>query len=339
MRTTAKTLLGLAAVAPLALAGAARAQDPCANPADCCVNAATCVITDKAALAAVTVDKVMTCRFTLGRYVTGGNGATGHAPAGFPANKCGLSFDNSADSPAAALAARDHLWLQSSNVPQVVDFGRPVKTAFVFESIDHGPIPEEGVEATVWGSASSDISAFPMGWTRATLTRIWKKGWEDPVECQGQDNSDDLMGQYAFSGPGFRFVAVHANGSITIFDDATHTSWSHANDDFATPGWQSSEDEIDAVGTPVCDPNILRADAGSPHNARVGEQICLDASASTSQDGISSFGWDLDGDGTIDATGPRACFVCQKPGSGQATVFVTSGCACVASASVRFTCR
>ena len=67
-----------------------------------------------------------------------------------------------------------------------------VNTAIVFVAVDHAPFPEEGIESTVWGSDSCDIANFPTGWTLATLTTIYAKGWEDPVGCQGQDNADSL---------------------------------------------------------------------------------------------------------------------------------------------------
>lgn len=207
--------------------GTAQAQDPCAGNA-CCVNPATCVVTDKETLAALTVDEVISENFTLGTYCTGGNGGTGIAPC--PIGICGLNYCGTGEPPGTALNSLDHHWLQSATIPKVVDFGSPVNTVFVFVAVDHGPFPEEGIESTVWGSNSCGINNFPAGWTLGTLTTIWKKGWEDPVACQGQDNADDFTGQYSFPGAGFRFVAVHANFSISIFDDPSHMTWTSNQD-------------------------------------------------------------------------------------------------------------
>jgi hypothetical protein len=334
-----RILLGIAVALLASLPATVRADDPCADPAACCVDPATCVITDKVTLAGLTVDKVLSCPFTFGTYVTGGNAATGVVPA--PGNQCGLSFqtDSPFIDPGVALNTLDHHWLQSSVTPKVVDFGAPVNSAFVFVAVDHGPFPEEGIESTVWGSNSSDISTFPTGWTRATLTTIWKRGWEDPVECQGQDNSDDFVGQYSFPGTGFRFLAVHANFSISIFNDASHTSWESAGDDSGVPGWQSAEDETDAVGTPTCDGNAVIAEAGPDQTGTVGGQVCFDGSNSTGVGGIATFGWDLTGDGVVDATGPTACRPCTQAESGTVTLFVTNACGCVASDTAHFTCK
>ncbi len=310
-------------------------QDPCDDNA-CCVNPATCVVTDKQTLAALTIDSIVPCDFTLGTYCTGGNGTTGIAPC--PIGDCGLSFCFTWEPPATALNSLDHHWLQSTGIPKVVDFGTPVNTAIVFVAVDHGPFPEEGIESTVWGSNECNITDFPAGWTLATLTTIWKRGWEDPVGCQGQDNADDFTGQYSFPGAGFRYVAVHANFSISIFDDPSHTSWSNSNDNSVVPGWQSFDDEIDAIGTPQCDPGTVVADAGPDQSGTVGEQICFDGSGSTAENGILVIGWDLDGDNEIDVIGDVACITCEEASEGEVTLFVTDNCGCVDSDTALFTC-
>src|SRR5215831_8840283 len=76
--------------------GASQLADPCAGGA-CCVNPATCFITDEQTLAGLTVDTTISCPFRLGTWVSGG-AATGIAPAGFPVNRCGLSFSGTAES-------------------------------------------------------------------------------------------------------------------------------------------------------------------------------------------------------------------------------------------------
>lgn len=317
------------------------AGDPCADPAACCVHPAACVITDKQSLAEITVDAMIpggVGSLQLGTYVAGGDDKTGVAPAGYPDFPCGLSSDILEMEPAAALAAADHLWLLSFGTPKVVDFGAPVKTVVVLVAVDHGPFPEEGLESTVWGSNSADLAAFPVGWELGTLNVIWKQGWEEPAACEPGDNADDFVGQYTFPGDGFRYVAVHAGYSITIFDDPTHLSWASLRDDSDLPGWQSDDDEIDAIGTPLCAADAVTVDAGADVTAALGETTCLAGSA-TSAAGIAQLAWDLDGDGDVDATGAEGCAACDAVGGRTATLFAIDSQGCAGSDAVRVTCE
>lgn len=325
----------LLAAAVVATGGNLMAVD-CSNDA-CCVNAATCVVTDRETLEALSIDEMVSCDITLSTWVSGG-GATGLAPANWPTNLCGLSFSGVAATAAQAYNSLDHKWLQSTTVPKVSDFATPVNTVFVFPAVDHGPFPEEGIESTVWGRTdSSSVAGFPAGWTLATLTTIWKKGWEEPVACDTTaDNADDFTGQYSFPGDGFRYIAVHSNYSISIFDDPAHTTWTATADDHGgVAGWQSFDDEIDAVGTSVCDDDTVIADAGPDQDGIVGDELCFNASGSSG--GIVSYGWDLDGDSEIDVSGIEACFTCTEETEGDITLFVSDNC-CVDSDTAHFTC-
>jgi hypothetical protein len=311
-------------------------SDPCAGGA-CCVDPATCVITDELTLGQLTVDATISCPFHLGTWVSGGV-STGLAPAFFPANQCGLSFSGTVESQASAINELDHHWLQTTDVPIVMDMGVPVNTAIVFPSVDHDPFPEEGIESTVWGSDSPSIAGFPTGWTLGTLTTIWKRGWEDPAVCQGQDNADDFTGEYSFPGAGFRYIAVYANGSISIFKDPTHTAWTGANDDYSPYGWQTDDNEIDAVGTSVCAAGDVVAQAGLDQSILAPSQICFDGSGSTASGGIATLSWDLDGDSIIDHSGPTACIPCTADGEGDVRLFATNQCGCGSSDTVHWTC-
>ncbi|HEX7838516.1 MAG TPA: hypothetical protein VF469_13670 [Kofleriaceae bacterium] len=311
--------------------------DPCAD-GSCCVDPATCVVTDKQTLAGLTVDATLSCPFRLGSWVSGG-ALTGIAPAGFPMEQCGLSNTVIPEARADAINKLDHHWLQTTGDPIVIDMGGPVNTAFVFPSVDHGPFPEEGIESTVWGSNSPSTAGFPAGWTLGSLTTIWKRGWEDPAVCQGQDNADDFTGEYSFPGAGFRYIALAANGSISIFDDPSHTSATIFGDDFSeVPGWQSDDNEIDAVGTAVCDAGAVVANAGPDQSSVAPKQICFDGSASAAAGGIATLSWDLNGDGIVDATGPTACIPCAADGQGDVRLFVTNQCGCGASDTAHWTC-
>jgi hypothetical protein len=310
--------------------------DPCAGGA-CCVDSATCVITDELTLAQLTVDATISCQVQLGTWVSGG-ASTGLAPAFFPGNACGLSYSGTVESQASAINGLDHHWLQTTDVPIVMDMGVPVNTAIVFPSVDHDPFPEEGIESTVWGSNSPSITGFPTGWTLGTLTTIWKRGWEDPAACQGQDNADDFTGEYSFPGAGFRYIAVYASGSISIFQDPTHTTWTGANDDYSPDGWQTDDNEIDAVGTSVCAAGDVVANAGPDQSSLAPSQICFDGSGSTASGGIATLSWDLDGDGVIDHSGPTACIPCTADGEGDVRLFATNQCGCGSSDTAHWTC-
>lgn len=323
----------------LGLAGPA-AADPCADRAACCVDPAVCVITDKASLAAITVDAMIPAgaeSLRLGSYVAGGSNLTGVAPIGYPDQRCGLSNRLLDLAPAEALGAVDHLWLASFEVPKVVDFGAPVKSVLVLVAVDHAPFPEEGIESTIWGSDTPDISGFPAGWQLATLNSIWKQGWEEPAECEPGDNADDFVGQYTFPSEGFRYVAVHANYSISIFEDATHETWNPEKDDHVLPGWQSDDDEIDAVATPVCAADAVAVDAGPDLSAGLGDTTCLEGSAQSAA-GVSQLAWDLDSDGDVDATGAQACVTCEAIRDRTATLFAIDGLGCAGSDTVRVSC-
>lgn len=310
--------------------------DPCAD-GSCCPNPAACVITDQQTLAGLTVDTTVSCPLRLGRWVSGG-AATGIAPSGFPTNQCGLSFDLTAQSQSSAINSLDHHWLQTGSVPIVMDMGAPVNTAFVFPSVDHGPFPEEGIESTVWGSNSPNTAGFPAGWTLGSLTTIWGRGWDDPAVCRGHDNADDFTGEYSFPGGGFRYIAVYASGSISIFHDPSHTTWTTTGDDYGVRGWQSGDNEIDAVGTAACAPGTVVANAGPDQAGVAPGQICFDGSASSAAGGIATMSWDLNGDGVIDTTGGTACIPCTADGEGDVRLFVTNQCGCGDSDVVHWTC-
>jgi hypothetical protein len=313
----------------------ARAQDPCLGGA-CCADPNACVVLDRVTLAGQTVDALLSCDYRLGTYCAGGDVATYESPC--PTGTCGLNFCASTKTPADALNSLDHHSLQSTSTPKVVDFLGPVNTVYHFMAIDHAPVPEEGIESTIWGSNSCDITNFPAGWTLATLTTIWKKGWEDPVACQPGPNADDYVGQYTFAGSGFRYIAAHANNSVSIFDDPSHTGASTDDDSRPDiPGWQSFDDETDAIGVPLCEADAVIARATDPA-AEVFTQVCLDASGSSAASGIATFSWDLDGDGVIDATGPEACVTCDELGDHVVTVFVTDNCGCVDVAFPTYYC-
>lgn len=68
----------------------------------------------------------------------------------------------------------DNLWFQTSGTigATVFDLGFQATKAAVFNSIDHGPLPQEAIESTVW------LSNDQLTWTQAVVERVWLEGFE-----------------------------------------------------------------------------------------------------------------------------------------------------------------
>ena len=69
----------------------------------------------------------------------------------------------------------DNLWYQDSSVigNTVFDLGFDATKAAVFPVIDHGPLPQESIESTVY------LSNNPLGpWTQAVVERVWLEGFQ-----------------------------------------------------------------------------------------------------------------------------------------------------------------
>ena len=79
----------------------------------------------------------------------------------------------------AGAGAADDLWIQTGNVVgangAVWDLGVGASTAVVFNTIDHGPLPQEAIEATVY--LSNTLSIDPLDWELAETQRVWLEGY------------------------------------------------------------------------------------------------------------------------------------------------------------------
>lgn len=69
--------------------------------------------------------------------------------------------------------AIDNLWFQTDGAVglTVFDLGFDATTAVVFNSIDHGPLPNEAIESTVY------LSNDQITWTEAKVERVWLEGF------------------------------------------------------------------------------------------------------------------------------------------------------------------
>ncbi len=176
----------------------------------------------------------------------------------------------------------DMWWLQDTgdndiSTGNIWDLGGPSNQVAVFPIIDHGPIPQEAIEYTVY--LSNDPLATTIGddgntqWVRAFLDRVYLEGWHDGWIADGFTTVWRLP-----NGQTFRYVNVVSGGPGALQRDG--------------------DDEIDTVlgltfgGEPVCresadrdgdgvcdavdncpnDPNPLQEDTGWQRDRR-----CLSA--------------------------------------------------------------
>ena len=77
-------------------------------------------------------------------------------------------------SPAAAWSTIDNTWVQTSNVVGqfVWDLGGQATKAAIFNTVDHGPLPQEAIESTVY--LSNDL----VNWTLSVTENVWLEGFE-----------------------------------------------------------------------------------------------------------------------------------------------------------------
>lgn len=159
---------------------------------------------------------------------------------------------------AASANNRDYDWLQ--NIPganttdpafdtpwlgTIWDLGGQANQAVVFPIIDHGPLPQEAAEYTVY-LTNNPTSTNLADWNLALLDQVYLQGWEDDsiALADGFTTVWKLPG-----GATFRYVSVRSIGSGAL-----------------QPVF-GNEDEIDAVGgltvsggglgTPVPEPMSL----------------------------------------------------------------------------------
>jgi len=139
-------------------------------------------------------------------------------------------------------AAADKPWLGN-----IFDLGGPANQAVVFPIIDHGPLPWEAVEYTVYLTNTPGSTSL-ADWTLAVLDSVYLEGW--------QPDSVALADGYTTvwklpSGTSFRYVSVAGVGSQAFGGGAVNSA--HTGD----------EDEIDAVaglteaGTAIPEPATL----------------------------------------------------------------------------------
>jgi hypothetical protein len=106
----------------------------------------------------------------------------------------------------------DDLWVQTGNTVGgfIWDLGASATKAAIFNTIDHGPLPQEAIESTVF------LSNDKVSWTPAVTQKVWLEGfklntgilWDGYVYAVGTDTLD-----------AFRYASIIWGGSGALQAD------------------------------------------------------------------------------------------------------------------------
>ena len=106
----------------------------------------------------------------------------------------------------------DNQWMQTSGVigETVWDLGFQASKAAVFNTIDHGPIPQEAIESTVY------LSNDQVTWIQAVTERVWLEGFVA--------NTDVLWDGFTYAvgtgtGQTFRYASIIHGGPGALISD------------------------------------------------------------------------------------------------------------------------
>ena len=111
----------------------------------------------------------------------------------------------------------DEYWIQTGNQVggAVWDLGAGASTAIIFNTIDHGPLPLEAIESTVY------LSNDQVNWVQAVTQRVWLEGfqsntgilWDGFTYAVGTANGDTFRyASIVWGGPG----ALQSDGDNEI---------------------------------------------------------------------------------------------------------------------------
>lgn len=92
----------------------------------------------------------------------------------------------------------------------VFDLGTSASKAAVFASIDHGPLPEEAIESTVY------LSNDRVHWTQAVVQRLWLEGWHSKL---GVKWDGFVFAVGTSTGEQFRYASVIWGGPGALEND------------------------------------------------------------------------------------------------------------------------
>lgn len=106
----------------------------------------------------------------------------------------------------------DQYWIQTGNVigGAVWDLGAGASTAIIFNTIDHGPLPGEAIESSVY------LSNDQITWVQAVTQRVWLEGYEPLLGILWDGFT------YAVGTPGgttFRYASIIWGGPGALLSD------------------------------------------------------------------------------------------------------------------------
>jgi hypothetical protein len=106
----------------------------------------------------------------------------------------------------------DNTWFQSSGTvgQTVFDLGLSAPKTAIFNTIDHGPLPQEAIESTAY--LSNDM----VTWTQAVVQRVWLEGFQSILGIHW-DGFVFVVG--TATGEEFRYVSVIHGGPGALIDD------------------------------------------------------------------------------------------------------------------------
>jgi LruC domain-containing protein/RHS repeat-associated protein len=228
-------------------------------------------------------------------YVTGCSGYS-NDPNGY-GYACG-------DASFATFQARgnclDMWWIQDGGVGfdgsgNIWDLGGPSNQVAVFPVIDHGPLPQEAMEYSVY--LSNNPGATQVGadgntqWVFASLDKVYLEGWVTPWIADGFTTVWRLPG-----GQTFRYVLVVAGGQGSLINDGDDEIDTVLGLTFG--GEQVCPGSSDADGDGVCDTTDNCAAALNPLQEDADGDGVGDACDSAPNDNAQC--GDLDADGRDD---------------------------------------
>jgi hypothetical protein len=124
------------------------------------------------------------------------------------------SFDYTGTAATAigAGSAIDNQWIQSSGVvgQTVWDLGFQATKVAVFPTIDHGPLPQESIESTVY------LSNDQVTWTLGVVERVWLEGYQPNLGIKW-DGFVYAVG--TGTGDTFRYASVVHGGPGALIND------------------------------------------------------------------------------------------------------------------------
>jgi hypothetical protein len=117
---------------------------------------------------------------SVGQYSNQGGGTSTDVTGtgGYAYTCCGTP-----DTRFAAGNGIDQQWLQTSGVvgETVWDLGFQATKAAVFNTIDHGPLPQEAIESTIY---LTNTPGDPGSWVQAVVERVWLEGFQPILGIQ-----------------------------------------------------------------------------------------------------------------------------------------------------------